>query len=102
MELKLLELKKSYISTPTVAPLVQHECHSCQLLPFPNPRTTCFIPAPSQTPTKQILSTPSLAPLQPAYSPLIATTLPEENEPEPVQQEPEPDLQVHEQEKQEP
>ena len=55
---------------------------------------------PSQTPTKQIQSSPKLAPLQPAYSPLIAT-LPEENDPEPDQQEPEPDQQEHEQEQQE-
>ena len=54
----------------------------------------------SQKLTKQIQSTPKLAPLQPAYSPPIAT-LPEENEPEQDQQEPEPDQQEHDQEKQE-
>ena len=48
--------------------------------------------------TKPVSTSP---PLQPAFSPPIAT-LPDENEPEPDQQEPEPDQQEQEQQETEP
>ena len=86
---------------------MQNDCQCGQLPHFAQIKITLppthaqpiTSPPPWQTPTKQIQSTPKLAPLQPAYSPPIAT-LPEENEREPDLQEPEPDQQEHEQEQQ--
>ena len=106
--------KELYIqaSNPTVAPLGQHDCQCSQLPPFSpiqpilppthvksvnnKPVSSSSLP---QKPTKQIQSTPRLAPLQPVYLPLIPT-LPWEDEPEPEQQAHELDEQGPEQEQQ--
>ena len=104
--------KELYIqsSTPTVAPQVQHECQCSQLplshrynQPYPQPTHDLFHPRPPHKhhPNRSYQPQDWLAPLQPAYSPPIAT-LPMKNEPEPDQREPEPDQQEPEKEQLEP
>ena len=111
--------KELYIqsSTPTVVPLVQHECQCSQSTPLVTDTTDAsnLIPTHvqplsnkpvsttplSQTPTKQRQPTQILASLQP-ISVLPLSTLPEQDKPEPEQQEPEPDQHETEQDQHEP